>query len=99
MSTGQITLHSLMPSVDLIVDLIFPRFGFKLGIQLPLLLDRLNARPVSHGKTREISGTESRCLGDARTKHIGSENIALELHQQIVARGTAVYLEIADRQV
>ena len=50
-------------------------------------------RPVSHGEAREEGGAERRRLDAGGTLHGHADDVALELHQEIVRGGAAVHAQ------
>ena len=63
---------------------------------MPLLGDVCLRFPVTDRQTGQIRGAEGGGLGHARANDRHFEQIALELHQQIIRAGTAVHAEFLE---
>ena len=63
------------------------------------MADLLPALPHAGGKAGQIRRAKSGGLPDGRAQHLLVQDVGLELHQEVVAAGTAVHLQGADGDV
>ena len=60
------------------------------------MADILGALPVAHGKPRQIGSAQGGGLDAAGAHNLAVQNVALELHEEIVCAGAAVHLQVGD---
>ena len=65
----------------------------ELSIELPVAAQVFAIRPIPDGQSREVRRSQRGRLLHDRTTYASGQQVRLNLHQQIVVRGTAVHLE------
>src|SRR4051794_6363032 len=73
-------------------------FGLKIALELPRVVNFAAVFPKSNGQTRKISCPKGRRFQDSRSNNGHTQDISLELHQQIVGRGPAIDAKLVEHE-
>ena len=65
---------------------------------LGILLQLFQVFPIADGKTRQVRGADCRGLHRLALQHGDIQQVGLELHDELVARGTAIDRQALDRK-
>src|SRR5262249_13659715 len=85
--------HGRLPSLVQSLTFAFPHLRLEAFLFLPLGGDLFFALPEIDGEARQVGGAEGRCFGYHGAHDRNSQNIGLELEEEVVASRAAVDAE------
>src|SRR5579859_2216232 len=86
----QRAFHGALPTRVEAVALILAHLWLKGAVDSPVLCAFLRTAPETYGDTCEIGGTEGGSFGDLRTLDGHTEDVCLELHEQVIDNCAAI---------
>src|SRR5579859_1643661 len=86
----QRAFHGTLPVGVEIVALILAHLWLEGAVNSPVFCDFLRTAPETYGDTCEVGSTEGGGFGDLRTLDGHTEDVCLELHEQVIDNRAAI---------